>query len=109
MQKKDLEQNISVHFLSFLLFQPEQAVVPHAVDMEHVAGMPYEYVEDSESTHSTVEMSDHVSTQETEYVNPRGVRFTAQQPQGKEGNLLPQGCFGIETVRKLFAAVVYQK
>jgi brefeldin A-resistance guanine nucleotide exchange factor 1 len=61
-----------------------------------------EVCDDNESVHST----DTTSTQESEFINPKGVRFLQQQPQSHEAGPIPLIPYGLPCVRELFRFLV---
>ncbi|CAH1795724.1 unnamed protein product, partial [Owenia fusiformis] len=62
--------------------------------------------EDDGSVHSATEQSDAASVQDSEYVNPRGIRFTAHQQHAKEGVAGPLVPYGLPCVRELFRFLI---
>ncbi|XP_012936931.1 Golgi-specific brefeldin A-resistance guanine nucleotide exchange factor 1 [Aplysia californica] len=58
--------------------------------------------DDNESVHST----DTTSTQDSEFINPKGVRFTQQQATMESGGPVPLIPYGLPCVRELFRFLV---
>ena len=59
-------------------------------------GIPQESPEDGESVHSAADTSDGASVHDnTEYVNPRGVRFMPHHQHGREGIIISLNIFTV--------------